>query len=203
MPRGKKESSSKKTKKVNDHSEEEDIEIENEEGIDEPEAESKKSKKTKGTKTAAKKGKKEKEEEAAEIEQGAEYLSELEDIDCEAPAAESGEHDQVISTQKPERSRLPVRDPIDDTKAIKDLKVEEILQYLIDKGKEMLNPQLKNGAIVLLQKLKGTFRPKPRYGSKSNRGFNPRDGRYSQGHSGGRGGSKTRYQSTTDIYGDK
>lgn len=200
MPRGKKESSSKKTKKVAEHSEEEiEIEVENEEVMEEPEAESKKSKKAKNTKTATKKGKKEE----AETDQGAEYLSELEDIEAEPPASESGEHDQVISTQKVERSRLPPRDPIDDTKAIKDLKVEEILQYLIDKGKEMLNPQLKNGSIVLLQKLKGTFRPKPRYGSKSNRGFNPRDGRYSQGHSGGRGGSKTRYQSSTDIYGDK
>lgn len=174
MPRGKKESNKKKkSKDVEDSEESEDILEEEEE--DTP----KKSKKSSKT------DKKKKKETTDEDE-----LSDL-DVDEEDgndTAPDSGDNDEIVSS-KPKRVEKPIK-KIDPDIAIGSLKTDEILSFLIEKGHETLNPNLKYGALNLLKELTGKRR-RQQYGSKRGghnnypRGFNSRGrgrGRYDGGY---------------------
>lgn len=75
--------------------------------------------------------------------------------------------DEIPKKQYP---RYPQTDP---TKPIGELNIEEILSYLIEQGRDSLNPKLKNGSLNLLRELKGMPRRKNNNGgSKTNRNNN-------------------------------
>lgn len=140
MARTKKEDT-KKTKKAT-KSDEEEI-------IDDVEEEPKKAKKAAPKRTTKK---------AAT--QETDVLSDVE-LDEEA---EEGENDEIVEA----KSRRPPVKKIDPESAIGELKVDEILSYLIQHATDTMNPELRNGCVGLLKRLKGGRRP--RYGSKTNRG---------------------------------
>lgn len=179
MVRGKKvnETNNKKKKQVEDE-ELEAEELEEEETKDS----TKKNKKTiKQTKDKKKKADAEEKEDAEE-----DPLTDLdaEEIDETAETGESGENDEVVSSHKQERPPVKVIDP---KTPIGTLKTDDILTYLIQVGADTLNPQLKFGALNLLQQLTGRRRRThpPSYGSK--RGGYPRGFVQRGGRGGGRG----------------
>lgn len=190
MPRTTKKDTSKdsKKKKSKDIIEEEVEEEEDEDLLEEEPV--KKSKKN--SKVDKKKSKKE-----AAPEESEDDLSDLDIEDDIAEGNDSGDNDEIIShkSRKNEKERQPIK-KIDPETPIGSLKIDEILSFLIQKGDESLNPQLKFGSLNLLKELTGKKRRGQMYGSKSNRnnfnngnnntrGFNPRN----------RGGGSTNGQS--------
>jgi len=137
MPRGKKNmDDSKKKKKTS----EDDI-IDDDDGIIDDDTDNKR-----GKKTASRKGKKSKKGDEEEDE-----LSDLEiDIENSNQTQENNDNDVIINGQ-----RNIQRKAIDPNAPIGELKTDDILGYLIERGNETLNPQLKFGAINLLNQLKG------------------------------------------------
>lgn len=173
MPRGKKteETTRKKGKKVEEEEEVDDDIIEEE---DQP----------RGRKKAApKKGKKSRKDDDEQEDE----LSDI-DIDEEAEGAgnqDTGDNDEIVPGQK------FVRKVVDPKTAIGKLKPDEILNYCIQLGEDACNPQLKFGALNLLNQLTGRRRkPQGRGGARggyNTRGdFNQRGGGY-QGRGRGNG----------------
>lgn len=174
MPRGKKaqETSKKRTKKMAEEEEDED------EIIEEDEAPVKKNTRKQSTKNSKSKGKKKAESEEED------ELSDLQ-VDDDDDTNESGENEEVVMSHK--REKQPIK-KIDPKTAIGDLTVEDVLNYLVQKGIDNLNPTLKFGALELKGQLTGRRRRHPQtYGSKRNNyGPNPRfnnnrGNQYSQG----------------------
>ena len=157
MPRRqqKAEESKKKSKKQDDEKVEE---IEDE--IIDDEAMSKKNKKM----TPKPKNKKHAKPETQEEE---DELSDLDAVDDEAQGDQEG-NDEMVHSNKP--MQRPQRKAIDPKTPIGTLKTDEVLSYLIDVGHNTLNPQLKNGALDLLNQLTGRRRRQPQYNGQ-NRGF--------------------------------
>lgn len=160
-PRSKKgqDTTSRKKKKEIEEEVEDIINDDDEEEDETP----KKSKKETSKSSKSKKSKKADEDE--------DELSELEGVDDEELPVESNENDEVATSQRSEKRPVKIIDP---KTPIGSLKTDDILSYLIQVGTDTLNPQLKYGALNLLQQLTGRRR-RPMYGSKSNRGF-PRGG---------------------------
>ena len=101
-------------------------------------------------------------------------LSELE-LDDENPPIETGDNDNVITTQKTEKTIKQ----IDPKIPIGNLKTDEIISYLIQSGKKTLNPILTDGALRLLRQLTGKQRNFGFNRSKSNRYYpNQNRGRF-------------------------
>jgi hypothetical protein len=106
-------------------------------------------------------------------------LSDLE-VDEEDPS----NIDEVVSgtTHSPPHKEINPRTPIGD------LKIEDVLGFLIQTGAQTLNPQLKYGALNLLQQLTGRRRRRP--GPPPHRGgYQNQRGGHFQGPPGGRRGN--------------
>jgi len=107
-------------------------------------------------------------------------LSDL-DVDEEGPQ----DTDEVVpgSGGPPPHKEINPRTPIGD------LKIEDIFSYLIQKGNDTLNPQLKYGSLNLLQQLTGRRRrnPGPGFGNGNGNGNGNRNGRFQNQHRGGGG----------------
>jgi hypothetical protein len=150
MPRGKKDDKKKKTKKVED---DDDNIIEE---ADEEE-ETKPNKKSGGKK-----------KKSTSQDDDVDDLSDL-DVDEEDP---QNNQDEIFEGNGP---AVP-RKEINPKTPIGDLNIEDILSYLIQEGIKAFNPQLKYGALNLLQQLTGRRRKRPqqmnRRGGFSNRGGN-------------------------------
>ncbi|BCS83363.1 hypothetical protein QLL95_gp0760 [Cotonvirus japonicus] len=153
--------------------------------------------------------KKDKKSKKSESEDDEDKLSDLdvEGIEVDDDPIETSENDEIIKTPKKNNY---VKIKIDPSTPIGELKVDEVLLYLQDKGEQTLNPQLKHGARNLLNQLLGR-NPNRRFGSKrggghpssSGRGnFVPRGGRFNANTS-GRGGPMTRGRdsSQSGVYG--
>lgn len=167
MPRGKKpessSSSSKKTKKV-------DVSDNELEAEDQTQVVKKKS--LKKDKVIKKSKKTDSDNEANEADQ----LDELSDLDLDdedgdgndAPAIESGDNDTIVASGN--RREKPQRKIIDPTTPIGDLSIQDGLSYYIQLGEELCNPQLRYGALDLLNRLTGKPRRRRNFGSKTNYG---------------------------------
>jgi hypothetical protein len=132
-------------------------------------------------------------------------LSDLDVNEDDNTPIETAENDTIIqNNEKPPRKIIDPKTPIGQ------LSIQDGLSYYIQLGEESCNPQLKYGALNLLKQLTGKQRRyPPRYGSKSNRNFNPRGGfqQYrggNNGNGGGRGTYKPQYRavpnSNEDLY---
>jgi len=147
MPRG------KKTKKDED----DDI-------IDDAEEETPKPKKKSASKRAApkkpsKKAKEVKEDTGSDQDDGGDDDDELSDLDVND--TDDNAQDESFTSRPIQRTPKKVIDP---ETPVGDLKTEDILSYLIQRGADSLNPQLKHGALDLLHRLTGRRRrlPPPR-----------------------------------------
>ena len=153
MPRHKKSdesSSKKKSRKVV----EDDVDEIEDEIIDDSPKKTRKAKENKPTtKKSSRKAKETDEDELSDI-----------DVD-EENSGDTAENDEVIEGG-PQRKPIQRKDINPDT-PIGELKTDDILSYLINVGTDTLNPQLKYGAIGLLNQLTGRRRRQPVYGSKS------------------------------------
>jgi hypothetical protein len=160
MPRGK-----KAVKEESEESEEEIIEEES----PPTKTKSKKSTSSKTTSKAKKTGSKSKSKSSKAEEEKEDQLSDIE-VDEEGS---DNDNDEIVTAKqvKPERKMVNPKTPIGD------LKIDEVLSYLVQVAESSLNPQLKYGCINLINQLKGRRRRpnQPMYGSKSNRGFAPRN----------------------------
>lgn len=138
MARPKKSETIKKDKKKKSTKKKDEVvdEIEEVEEVVE-----KKSKTSKGKKSTASK-KKESIPESSE--------DDLSDIDIDDSSdeniSEGGENDEVIAPARPPKKEYKKTDP---SIPIGDLTIEDILNYLVQKGIDGMNPQLKHGAINL------------------------------------------------------
>jgi hypothetical protein len=195
MPRGKKDDlpvkKGKASKKVVEESEEEiDDEI-----IDEEPVVKKGSKK--GAKTSASTAKKSsKKAKPAKDEDDEDELSEIDIDDEDAPDEEEEDqeedHDEVVHSAAghgAHQERPPVpRKVIDPKTPIGQLNIEDVLGHLINVGTETLNPQLKYGAINLLNQLTGRRRPfRPNNNGNTRGGFQQRGPGGNGPNGGGRG----------------
>lgn len=91
----------------------------------------------------------------------------LNEIDASSPLSEENNNDEMVSNKKQEHFERHPRKIINPETTIGELKTDDILTYLIQIGEETLNPQLKYGAINLLNQLTGKKkRHSPNYGSK-------------------------------------
>ena len=81
---------------------------------------------------------------------------ELDDVDIE-DIEDDGNDDMGNSKGKPSYKVIDPETPIGE------LSIDEILSYLINLGKESLNPGLKMGALNLLRNLKGNKKPNNNY----------------------------------------
>jgi hypothetical protein len=197
MPRGKK---SQEPKKKNKKVEEDEENVEDEIIEEEEEETPKKSKKTVSKPGKAKKGKKEESENEDE-------LSDLEVDEEDGNTIESTENDEVITAQRP-----PIK-IIDPKIPIGQLSIQDGLSYYVQVGTDTLNPQLKYGALNLLNQLTGRRRRPPQtFGSKRG-GYNPRGGYVQRGGRGGGGGggrgmmqrnqSRGQPSNNEDLYGEQ
>ena len=171
MPRGKKAQEPTTKKRGKKVVEEEDVDDIIEEEEEQPS--SKRSNKKQSVKSS-KTSKRKKQESDEEDE-----LSDL-DVDEDDCANESADNDEIVTTHKHERQPIKLIDP---KVPIGDLKIDEVLSYLIQLGNDTLNPQLKFGALNLKQQLIGRRRRPPQNfgGSKRNNfGPNPRFNRNNQ-----------------------
>lgn len=207
MPKSKKETSnsSKRRSKKEEDDEEQEVEIEENES-------KKKSTSKKPSKTSAKSKKSDKSDKSDKPDKtgndSEDDLSDL-DVDEEVSQLEITDNDEVVVSQKPER---PPRKLIDPSTPIGQLNTQDILSYLIKIGEDNLNPQLRFGALNLLQQLTGGRR-RPAYGSKSGRfeqnksqnqgppqGFGRGMNMASRGR--GRPNQQQRQSAPVDVYGD-
>ena len=126
-----------------------------------------------------------------EEEEDDEVASDLSDVDVEDQEnqfQEDGENDELLEAKDVNK---PTRKPINPKTPIGDLKTEDILSYLIQIGGDNLNPQLKYGALNLLNQLTGR---RGRNFQQNNRGrdFNNFRGSYNNTNQRNRGGGGDR-----------
>lgn len=147
MPRG------RKTKKDED----DDI-------IEDAEEETPKPKKKSGSKRAApkksnkkaKEAKEAKEDTGSDQDDGGDEDDELSDLDVND--TDDNAQDESLTSRPIQKTPKKVIDP---ETPVGDLKTEDILSYLIQRGADSLNPQLKHGALDLLHRLTGRRRRQP------------------------------------------
>ena len=146
MPRGK--------KKTQDEEVDDDI-IE-----DAEEEETPKPKKKSGSKRAAPKKKKAAKKVASDTEEEDDELSDL-----EVGETDENAQDEAFTSRPHQKTPRKVIDP---ETPIGEVKTDDILSYLIQRGADSLNPQLKQGALDLLHRLTGRRRRPPMRNNQGN-----------------------------------
>jgi len=167
----------RKSKKIDNDTENEDEIVEHEESV-------------KRDKRSIKKGKKKTDD--SDNEEQEDELSEIE-VNDENENTTGGENDEILIGNK---SNKPQRTNIDPKTPIGNLKTNEILNYLIQVGDHTLNPQLKFGTLELLAKLTGR-----RYKRYSYNGGGSKRGARSNYTGGGRNTNTDNFQTRRNTRG--